>query len=416
MKIIEIIKKVFSYNILNFAVLMVTTIYISRSTLPSVVGASVAMIATAEVIALINDVSIGQQYMQNFKKIANANTAASLQILVAILFFILCLFCGFLIFPEHIEIFLFISLGKFISILYSINSAKIYILKLFSLEARINLLLTILSCFLSISVSILFDMYLLALAILYVIPKFSSLFAVKYAPLKAKFRFDSEEIKLYFTGGGALLISNGAQRLRSQLEKILFGYFFGSTELGMSTRGRTFTDTLPSLTFNTTRNIIFTSLIEKTECYRLYKRLLALDVLVIGAMLITLNVFSLEIVLLVLGENWKDSVRYIPSLSLLSMISLFINYERIVVLAKGKNINLSFFSIFEVLATLVSFLIFGYLFDDSVNVILLLCILLSLIGFFLTVQVGSNELLPKVLFITAFINANAVLLHALLTI
>ena len=390
-----IIRKVLSYNVIGYFFLMATTIYLSRETSPEIVGVSVTLIAIVEIIALINDFSAGQQFIQNYRDDDNPTTAFVFQIIVGSIFCIVCLTVGFLFFSEYIWQLIFLMLFKLMSIIFAINSAKLYLESAFSYEAKVNICLTLFSCLASVVVLYFSSDKVWSLLALYALPKLSSLICAIYFPIKLDRDVSLKKCFRYVVQGLPLLVTNGVQRLKVHIERILFSKAFGVTELGYYTRARTFTDTLPALSFGTNRNIILTNLINTDWNFCLYNKMLKFDLFITLIVLLFVNVFIVEIVTLVLGSEWLGLIIYIGPMSLFVVTNQIVNYEKVVLLSKKKNIALYKFSIFELLATVLCFYIGGVIFLNIFLVIYILIFLLSVFALYLSIFWGSNQMVVK---------------------
>lgn len=400
MTISFIIRKILSYNVIGYLFLMATTIFLSRETSPEIVGLSVTLIAAVEIIALINDFSAGQQFIQNYRDDDNPTSAFVFQILVGIAFCAICLIFGFIFFPEYIWHLVFLMLFKLMSIVFAINSAKLYLESAFSFEAKVNICLTVLSCIISIASLYCINEKIWSLLALYAVPKLSSVICAIYFPIQLDRKFSIKRSFIYATKGLPLLVSNGVQRLKVHIERIIFSQAFGIVQLGYYTRARTFTDTLPSLSFGTNRNIILTNLINSEWDFSFYNKIIKFDFIITLFVLLLVNVFSVEIVTLVLGNEWIDLVNYFEPLSLLVLANQMINYEKIVLLSKKENNILYKFSIFELTVTVLCFFVGGVIFFNILLLMYTLVFLLSISALYLSFFWGSNQIIVKGVLVT----------------
>lgn len=393
------LKTVFGFNVLRFFVLTTTTILLSRMATPELIGTYVLLIAVIEFISSLNDLSLGQQVIQDKNKQAYLSEAFGIQILISLVTFSLVVFAGIMFFTEHIIFLLLMVFGKCFSIMFSIHSSVIYLEGKFAGEARISFFLTLASCLASLLVAIISDEIFFALAVLYFLPLLSSYVLSLQYKIVIKPSVSVKSFGYFFKEGKHLFGGNSFMRLKVHVERFLVSSFFGVGSLGVLVRAKTFTDTLPSLFFGSFRNIALTAAVGSSSPGDKKFNFLFLVGFFCSLALLVMLVFNANVVVtFLLGDGWGEAVQFIYPAALLALYDYIANFEKVALIAKSKNSMLTVISVCEFsILSLVMF--FGFLAGASLlDVLFSASLLFAVGGCFFVLYLGSRNSLISLSF------------------
>ena len=403
------IVNVFVLNVVRFAFFIIVTIILSGMTTPAVVGVYASYVALVELLSLFNDISLGQQVIQCKQKRERLSEAFFVQIMIFIIILIFSIGVVCLIDSKYKYVLSIMAASKLVAVLFSIHSAKLYIDSKFVEEAWCNLLLTVLAGLFGIAIAFYLGDVLLAFTVLYSVPQLSSFYLSFKFNVKIQPVFSIEALRLFWEDGVSLFVNNGFLRVKIHIERLLFSFFWGVDDLGSITRARTFTETLPSLLYNSVKNVLFTSLVESklsNSVKKGYVKTYYVVLIISSLFLIGVNIAGEDIVYFLLGNAWGEIVSYIYPVSMLSILGIIYNFEKLYLLSLGKNSLLLKLTIFEV-TLMLSVIGAGVFYDVLLTTLLYkLTAVHSLFLFFFVMIYGSRllglSLPPLILFLISF--------------
>ncbi|MDR6846139.1 O-antigen/teichoic acid export membrane protein [Flavobacterium granuli] len=141
---------------------------------------------------------------------------------------------------------------------------------------------------------------------------------------RPKFIFDFKSFKELYKYGANLFMSRLMNSLYDNLYYFVIGKYFSPANLGYYSRADTFKNLASSNIINTVQRVSFSTLSAKTddiEQMKLFKKFLSGTFFITSFFMTLLFVCSNEIILILIGVKWADSI---PYLKILSISGLFI--------------------------------------------------------------------------------------------
>lgn len=166
-----------------------------------------------------------------------------------------------------------------------------------------------------------------------------------YAPIKISFRFHLQEMKELFSFGSGMILARSISNFSSNGLNLILGFIFQPAQLGLFER----TNTIKSLPSKYLGNVLDTIMFpvmseiqdEKERLFRVYQHGLGVVNTILMPIALYLIIFSKQIVLVLLGDQWLDAVIPLQIMFVILPFSSSVRMADSVIRAKGliyKNV------------------------------------------------------------------------------
>jgi O-antigen/teichoic acid export membrane protein len=166
-----------------------------------------------------------------------------------------------------------------------------------------------------------------------------------YAPIKISLRFHIQEMKELFSFGSGMILARSLSNFSSNGLNLVLGFIFQPAQLGLFER----TNTIKSLPSKYLGNVLDTIMFpamaeiqdEKERLFRVYQHGLGVVNTILMPISLYLIIFSEEIVLILLGNQWLDAVIPLQIMFIVLPFSSSVRMADSVIRAKGlifKNV------------------------------------------------------------------------------
>ncbi|MCX7957118.1 MAG: oligosaccharide flippase family protein [Endomicrobia bacterium] len=308
--------------ILNF----IYGIILARLVSPEVFGLFVSMVALVEISSLVNSISTSVTFIQNkeFPDDEFAGTAFFINIGIILIFLVIVLFTGFIIFKKNFYMFFLLCIGKTCEMIFGTHitvAEKNFQFKITNLSFMLsNILAGMLAILLAMKNKGLFSLtfqYLVTKAI-------NGLIVFVLANKKIKYCFKINYFKRFISNGKFLFFVTGLEKVKQELDRLIMHFFLPSVDIGYYYRAISLAERFPSLVYSSIRNVCMVAFSklqdQKEKSSTLFNTIIFLFVRISVLIGLIFLLFSEETIDILYGVEWIKSA---PLLKILVIYGCF---------------------------------------------------------------------------------------------